>query len=168
MLVAIDVLWTFPLREISLFTVQLNLGSMGFFLYSVHVASLHCNFSYLPKYKQQIVCYKGVINTDSKIQSLSFKNVIKDAVYLFFVGFKAFNTFYLVYHTIQVILLGKFNAQGLGNDYEILLRVTKGNVYFLNQHKQIVNFALSLYYKTILSDKIKNTLSLFLHIQDYT
>ena len=48
---------------------------------------------YLPKYKQQIVCYKGVINTDGKIQSLSFKNVIKDAVYLFFVGFKAFNTF---------------------------------------------------------------------------
>ena len=27
---------------------------------------------------------------------------------------------------LQVILLGKFNAQGLGNDYEILLRVTKG------------------------------------------
>nr|XP_022295715.1 pyridine nucleotide-disulfide oxidoreductase domain-containing protein 1-like [Crassostrea virginica] len=26
----------------------------------------------------------------------------------------------------KVILLGKFNAQGLGNDYEILLRVTKG------------------------------------------
>ena len=26
----------------------------------------------------------------------------------------------------QVILLGKFNAQGLGSDHELLLRVTKG------------------------------------------
>ncbi|XP_056016616.1 pyridine nucleotide-disulfide oxidoreductase domain-containing protein 1-like [Ostrea edulis] len=29
----------------------------------------------------------------------------------------------------KVILLGKFNAQGLGSDYEILLRVTKGSEY---------------------------------------
>ncbi|WAR07082.1 PYRD1-like protein [Mya arenaria] len=29
----------------------------------------------------------------------------------------------------KVILLGKFNGQGLGNDYEILLRVTKGVEY---------------------------------------
>lgn len=29
----------------------------------------------------------------------------------------------------KVILLGKFNAQGLGRDYEILLRVTKGLEY---------------------------------------
>ena len=26
----------------------------------------------------------------------------------------------------KVVLLGRYNAQGLGNDYEILLRCTKG------------------------------------------
>ena len=29
----------------------------------------------------------------------------------------------------KVVLLGKFNAQGLGNDYELLLRCTKGSEY---------------------------------------
>ncbi|RUS86105.1 hypothetical protein EGW08_006125 [Elysia chlorotica] len=29
----------------------------------------------------------------------------------------------------KVVLLGKFNAQGLGDDYEVLLRVTKGEEY---------------------------------------
>ena len=28
---------------------------------------------------------------------------------------------------VQVVLLGLFNAQGLGNDHELLLRVTPGN-----------------------------------------
>ena len=28
--------------------------------------------------------------------------------------------------SFQVVLIGLFNAQGLGNDYELLLRVTKG------------------------------------------
>ena len=27
---------------------------------------------------------------------------------------------------VQVVLLGKYNAQGLGQDYELLLRYTKG------------------------------------------
>jgi hypothetical protein len=31
-----------------------------------------------------------------------------------------------VFFYFQVVLLGKFNAQGYGNDYEILLRMTKG------------------------------------------
>ena len=35
----------------------------------------------------------------------------------------------------KVVLLGRYNAQGLGNDYEILLRCTKG--------KQLIVVALS-------------------------
>ncbi|CAL1528894.1 unnamed protein product [Lymnaea stagnalis] len=41
-----------------------------------------------------------------------------------FFKFKAINFFLLL-----VILLGRFNGQGLQNDYEVLLRVTKGKEY---------------------------------------
>lgn len=33
------------------------------------------------------------------------------------------------YPCIQVVLLGKYNAQGLGSDHELMLRCTKGHEY---------------------------------------
>ncbi len=30
------------------------------------------------------------------------------------------------FHSRQVVLLGKFNAQGLGQNHELLVRITKG------------------------------------------
>lgn len=35
----------------------------------------------------------------------------------------------LFYPHIQVVLLGKYNAQGLGSDHELMLRCTKGQEY---------------------------------------
>ena len=44
----------------------------------------------------------------------------------FNIGFTVHTFIWRPAFTFQVILLGKFNAQGLGSDHELLLRVTKG------------------------------------------
>ncbi|MEQ2201858.1 Pyridine nucleotide-disulfide oxidoreductase domain-containing protein 1 [Xenoophorus captivus] len=45
----------------------------------------------------------------------------------------------------KVVLLGKFNAQGLGSDHELLIRCTKGQEYVkVNNTVKIINVIILL------------------------
>ena len=49
-----------------------------------------------------------------------------------------------LYVYLQVVLLGKYNAQGLGQDYELLLRYTKGTVCLYSVSVQRVYMCTSV------------------------